>query len=98
MKYVYIVWDIIHDEENHQRYKVINEVYDSEKKAIRCIQRHVKRVHKICEKQDGPKKDHITYLIDHVPIEEEIRGGKDVHYQTIDGCKRIFAYGIYCVN
>ena len=96
MQNVYVVWDIDYDENELYRSKIVDGIYDSEEKAIRAIQRDVKRIRKIFEKLDGPR-DHVTYLIDHIPTEEEIRD-EGVHYQTIDGCKQVLAYGVYCMN
>ena len=96
MQNVYIVWDIEYNENDRYASKIVDGIYDSEEKAIKAIQRSVRQIRRICEKLGGPK-DHIEYIIDHIPTEDEIREG-DVHYQTIDGCKEVLAYGVYCMT
>lgn len=95
MQNVYIVWDIEYDDKGYYAGKLIDGIYDSEEKAIEAIQRSVRQIRRICEKLGGPK-NHVTYLIGHVPVEDDIRG-KEVHYQTIDGCKQILRYEVYCM-
>lgn len=96
MQNVYVVWDIEYDENDRYTGKLIDGIYDSEEKAIQAIQRTVKRIRRLYEKLGGPK-DHITYLIDHVPSAEAIKNNEGVYYQAIDNCYQKLTYEIYCM-
>ena len=96
MQNVYIVWDIEYDKNDRYAGKLVDGIYDSEEKAIQAIQKAVRRVHRLYEKLGGTK-DHITYLIDHVPSEGEIKRNEGVYYQAIDGCYQQLTYEVFCM-
>ena len=95
MARVYIVWDVETDKNCHQT-KTIERICDSEEKAIKGIQRVVRRINHMVGDIGGFGPE-VTYFIDHIPTEDDIRKG-DVHYATVGGCIKQLYYDTYWMD